>query len=142
MSLRVKQRILFGALVLFALWPLVQRQIVLRYGVDPWLFHGWAMYSVPRFDPEVRLYRIERGEAVELSPDILPEVALEYRRFVHQRRIYGRLADPLVLASRLLAAVPEADGVRVLVRTRSLDAGRGQVQIREDDYELQRRGSG
>ena len=48
MSLRAKQYVLAGLLLLLALWPLAHRALVVRYRVDPWRLFGWAMYCTPK----------------------------------------------------------------------------------------------
>ncbi len=47
MSYRAKQRVVAGALVVLALWPLAHVALVRALDLNPWNWFGWAMYTTP-----------------------------------------------------------------------------------------------
>jgi hypothetical protein len=43
-----KRRVMFGAVVLLALWPFLHHGVVAYFELDPWLYFGVSMYTQPR----------------------------------------------------------------------------------------------
>jgi hypothetical protein len=129
-SARRKARISGTLLLLLALWPLVHRQLVVRYEVDPWRLFGFAMYCTPhhlavnlidRSGPQPReIFR--RDLPASLRPD--------YDRFVSRRKALGALESPDPLARELLAAMPELTRLTVATTVSSLPFAGSEIDSR------------
>lgn len=142
MSLARKRGVLLGFLLLFALWPLAHRWLVERFETDPWLLHGWAMYCVPRVQPEVQLFGVSDGLRTRLDPRADPRLEFVYRRFVHDRWMLGRLVAADELAEEMFRALPVVSEVHILVRSRNFDAGSATFVVSDRVYETLRPGVG
>lgn len=112
--LQQKKRLLAVGLVLFAIWPLVQHVLVMRYDVNPWKLAGWAMYCLPT--PKPRLWIHTLGpQATEISWETeSPELRDAVGRFGQRLWVFGGLAGtPARVAEMVLADRPEVAGIEV-----------------------------
>jgi hypothetical protein len=136
----VKRRIVEVALVIFALWPLVQNGLCARYGVDPWKLFGWAMYSVPGRMSRLDLYRAtpagDGDAAADLRPlpasAIAPPLRESLEAFRQRRGALGALVSPDPLAREILRLHPELEGVGIALTTLELDRASARVVPRAD----------
>ncbi len=119
MSSRGKQRFLASMLLALALWPGLHHILARRVGFDPWELFGWAMYSVPQARTQVRVEGLVDGEPqrLRISADEQEKIGAHAR----SRTTLGAWASGDALASELLTAHPEVEGVRVTYRRWSLD---------------------
>lgn len=119
-------------LVVFALWPLVHRLLVLRYDISPWRFFGWAMYCQPKFAPEVEIYVRRGAERVSLSEP--SELRRSLRDYVRRREMWGGLLAPDDLGREALRTAGDADEVEIVVRRLVIDPATSRLAAREERY--------
>ncbi len=132
MSFAAKKRVIAVGLVVFALWPLLHRVLVLRYDVSPWRFFGWAMYCQPKFVPEVEMF-VRRG--AERVPLIEPsELQRSRRDYVRRREMWGGFLAPDNLGREALRAAGDADAVEIMVRRLAIDPATSLLAAREQTY--------
>ena len=95
MIARGKRRFAGVALLAFAVWPLVQYSLTQRYRLDPWKFMGWAMYTVPKFQPRIDafLLRDDRREPVARGSTEFAAVGEALEDMVYEATYWGDLAD-------------------------------------------------
>jgi len=118
----VKRNAVLALLAFAALWPLAQRGLVARFGVDPWKLAGFALYATPSLPLLVALFVPEQGRLVLVDEASLPEpVRARLERFRVERRALGRLREPEDVARALLDARPDASGVMIAVQRTDLD---------------------
>ncbi len=132
----MRQRLVFALLVAFALWPLVHRGLVHRYGLDPWKFGGWAMYTVARKDPQVV---VQVDDDSGLRPVLVKSASLraEMARYPWTRRMLGPGHEPARLGRLGLRQEAKARAIVVDVSDFSLDA-EGRVHFDEHRYRYER----
>lgn len=130
----MKRRILGGLIVAFALWPLCQYALVLRYGVDPWKLFGFAMYSVPGPMKTVRIIEISRSGHFRVLDfqAYTPEEQVLVDTFRERRSALGRLQSADALAAGMLALHPEFEGVEVVVVSLELSRDTARLVPRVD----------
>ena len=110
MMARGKRRFAGIALFVFAVWPLVQYSMTQRYQVDPWKFAGWAMYTVPKFQPRIEAFLLknDRLEPVALGSTDFAAVGEALEGLIYETTYLGELADFDSLAREIRrAAGPE-----------------------------------
>jgi hypothetical protein len=118
----VKRNVVLALLAFVALWPLAQRALVARYGIDPWKLAGFAMYATPSLPVLVALFVPKDGTLVLAQEGELPDpVRARLDRFRVERVALGRLRDPEDLARFFLDARPDASGVMIVVQRTDLD---------------------
>jgi len=118
----VKRNAVLALLAFVVLWPLAQRALVARFGVDPWKLSGFAMDATPTLPLLVALFVPEEGRLVLESEASLPEpVRARLERFRVERAALGRLREPEDVARALLDARPDATGVMIVVQRTDLD---------------------
>ena len=135
----MKRRILGVGLVVFAIWPLVQYALVVRYDVDPWKLFGWAMYCVPGPMKTVRIYEIDdRQELFRLLDfqSYTPEEQRVVDSFRERRRALGRLASADALGRAFLEMHPDFEGIEVAVVHLVLDRDTATIRprVERDTY--------
>lgn len=119
----MKRRAVGIGLVLFALWPLVQRGLVAAFDAHPWKLAGWAMYARPSLPPAADLFELRDGRARPLPPDTWDEGEEgRIRDYLERRYVVGRFASADALARDLLAGHPELAGLVLQLTLRRLDA--------------------
>ncbi len=117
-----KARVLLGILCSLALWPVVQRQLVTRFEIDPWKFAGFAMYATWTGTVVVPLEPAPGGGLTPMDETALPAFARDaLHRFRRDRPALGKLLPPDELAQTLFAARPEIDGLVVAIQRMQLD---------------------
>ena len=118
----MKRRVVGVFLIAFALWPLIHRDLVRRYDVDPWKLFGFAMYSVPGPMKTVRVFPMSqagRGQMLDFER-YAPAEQRSVDRFRQRRRALGRLASMEPLGQRMLELHPDWEGATVAVVTLAL----------------------
>lgn len=141
MSTATKRRVVAVALAVFAAWPLAHRVIVARYDVSPWRFFGWAMYCQPKIPIAVDV-RVRIDGAVLPLADASGDAGELMRRrfeFAQRRQTWGELLPPDDLAGHILGALPQGEGVEVVVSRLVLDPATSRLTARTESYEYVRR---
>ena len=101
---------------LHLLWPLVHRQLVQRYRIDPWRLGGWAMYSTVQPRVGLRLAGLDAdGTRVELRHDATPALAAAADGYSTRRLSLGLFVSPDALATTLASHYPEYGRFLILV---------------------------
>ena len=136
MNVAAKRRVIAAGLVVFALWPLVHRVLVLRYDISPWRFFGWAMYCQPKFAPEVAIYVRRGAERIPLIEAAGEPSELQRRRrdYVRRREMWGGLLAPDNLGREALRAAGDADVVEIIVRRLVIEPATSRLTAREETY--------
>lgn len=133
-----KARVVAGALIGIALWPIVHRQLVVHYDINPWKLYGFAMYCTPHgvaVDLVDRSVRPPR----RIEPDTLPPPArAAYDAFVERRRTLGRFVSPDDMAGEVLRALPEVRRLTVAVGIFSLQWREDRLTPRRTFYRFDR----
>jgi len=136
LSIARKKRLVLVLLGIVLLWPLVHRALVAEYGLNPWKFFGFAMYCVPVVEPQVRLF-VDYGERVEpldaSSPDFA-RLRLEMASFVHQRDLWGRVAEPDRVAAVVFELLTSAKAVEVEVIDPFFDTSSARIEVERLRY--------
>jgi hypothetical protein len=136
----VKRRIVIAVLALVAVWPLAQRGLVERFGIDPWKLGGFAMYAAPT--PPIQVVLVDPAS---------PESALDERmlsaplrraldRFRIERHALGGLREPRALAASVLEERADLGAVVVMVQTARLDPETAQITTSRVAYAYGREG--
>lgn len=139
----MKRRVVGVFLIAFALWPLIHRDLVRRYDVDPWKLFGFAMYSVPGPMKTVRVFPMSqagRGQMLDFER-YAPAEQRSVDRFRQRRRALGRLASLEPLGQRMLELHPDWEGATVAVVTLALDPETARLQTSVREQILWRSGS-
>ena len=133
MSTAAKRRIvLIALLVVFALWPLVQHALVQSYGLNPWKFFGFAMYTQPRIIPIVDVYVLDKGG--RHRPLLRPDELRAVEAFQLRREVWGELAAPDELARVLRGRVGGAADIEIVVTSPKLDATSARITSDRTSY--------
>ena len=138
----MKRRIVIALLALVAIWPLVQRGLVARFGIDAWKLGGFAMYAAPT--PPLQVVLVDPAS---------PETALDERalsaplrraldRFRIERHALGDLREPRDLAALGLEERADLGALVVLVQTARLDPETALITTRRVAYSYGRDGYG
>jgi hypothetical protein len=136
LSLPRKKRLVLVLLALVALWPLVHRGLVARYGLNPWKFFGFAMYCVPSLAPQFRV-EVDYGERVEPLDLTAPHFArarFEVAAFVQQRAVWGRLATPERVAEALFEVLTRVESVEIEVIDPYFDLDTSKVAVERERH--------
>lgn len=143
MSVGAKRRAVAVGLVLFGLWPLVHRVLVMRYDISPWRFFGWAMYCQPKLPLEVDIYLHRDGARLLLDEAVSPRPELRQQRLAYARRreMWGALLPPAELAHQTLEAIADAEAAEIVVRRLLLRAPTAHIEVREQTYIYPRSGT-
>lgn len=139
----MKRRVVGVFLIAFALWPLIHRDLVWRYDVDPWKLFGFAMYSAPGPMKTVRVFPMSqagRGQMLDFER-YAPAEQRAVDRFRQRRRALGRLASMEPLGQRMLELHPDWEGATVAVVTLALDRKTARLQTSVREQILWRSGS-
>lgn len=132
MSTAAKKRVVLALLTACAVWPLAHYALSVRYGLNPWKFFGWAMYSAPPPRIELKLNGRRGGRPVPVPR--LAEFRAAAGAFARRRAAYGRLLPPDRLARTVLSARPGLDGLSIRVRRWVLDPGSARIVPRDRTY--------
>lgn len=138
MSTYAKKMAIYGALVLLTLWPLAHIVLVRQFDLSPWKLGGWGMYSAPRTGAGFQV--LARSAAhEELQPIVVPDSAMAAAQEFHaKRRWLGELASPEPVADAVLAAVPDAAEVAILVERPVLSTTTGMIENTRKLYRFER----
>ena len=135
MSLAAKTRLVHGALLLLAAWPVVHLGLAWRYDLSSWKLGGWGMYATPRFGlVGMEVYGRARSDAAwqqVTSPS--PAARAAATAFLEQHQWLRGLASPTALASALHADHPDWTELRFVVSYPTLDRVTGRVRIVSDE---------
>ena len=138
MSTAAKRRIVLALLVVFALWPLAQHALVQRYGLNPWKFFGFAMYTQPRIIPIVDVYVLD--EAGRRRPLLQPDEQRVLDAFRLRREVWGELEAPAELARVLRGRVAANADLEIVVTSPKLDASSARITSDRTSYFYERGG--
>jgi hypothetical protein len=124
----VRRNALVALLAFVALWPLVHRGLVARFGIDPWKLSGFAMYATPSLPVLVVPVVPGRGRDTPLDEASLPAwVRSDLDRFRVERLALGSLREPTAEGRALLAARPDLASVAILVQRSTLEPGSARI---------------
>jgi len=109
MTLKSKQRIIFGIVVTLLVWPLVHHALVVRYNIDKWSFLGFSMYITKRpiqVNGDLTLYDVDGVEVTsgEVDQEQYQAVERAILDSTRQRIAYGDLYDSKRLARDIFQA--------------------------------------
>jgi hypothetical protein len=136
-SLRVKKYVVYGALLLLTLWPLVHVWLVERYDVSPWKLGGWGMYAAPRpsfWGMEVYYRLAGSHDFVQLTTPTVPERA-EAGAFLQSHRWLRKLVPPDRFAGVVMDSDPRIDAVKIVVVHPVMNAKTGMIEASRNVYE-------
>lgn len=135
MRLAVKQRIVHGALLLLALWPLVHLGLAWRYDLSSWKLAGFGMYATPRFGLlGMEVYgRASAAAAWQQVTSPSPAARAAAGEFLENHRWLRGLASPAALADAVHADHPEWTELRVVVSYPVIDHATSRVRLTEDE---------
>jgi hypothetical protein len=135
MRFAAKRRLVHGALVLLAVWPLVHLGLSWRYDLSSWKLGGFGMYATPRFGlVGMEAYgRVAAGGTWQqvTAPSAAARDAAN--AFLEQHRWLRGLASSAALAAALHADRPEWTALRLVVSYPVLDRATGRVRLATDE---------
>lgn len=131
---RAQRRVALAILAFVAVWPLLHRGLVARFGINPWKLAGWAMYTTPVVPTIVVLLREEGGKLTVLDERTLPAEAAEaLQRYRDARTAWGTLVAPEPLARAVFEAQPGLEHLVVATQKLTLDPGTARMtSVREN----------
>lgn len=135
MPLAAKRRLVHGALLLLAVWPLVHLGLAWRWDLNSWKLGGWGMYATPRFG----LLGMEAyGRATSDGPWQQVTAPSSSARdaataFLEQHRWLRGLASAKRLVAALHADHPDWVELRFVVSYPVLDRESGYVRMATDE---------
>ncbi len=125
---RIKKRVVFVAIVILALWPIVHHGVVATYDINPWLYFGLSMYTKPRpFIDIVAMQAAYPGQPFRsVNRDAL-RASLPLQSNLHKladgRAWYGTLYNPEPVVKEMFDAFPgEINRLAFTTRSLVLDA--------------------
>ena len=133
---RAKIRIVAAMLTAFAVWPLLHYRLVSRYGLDPWKFAGWAMYTAPSYLPKVEIFELRDGVRVKI-PLIgarLEAAAATHQRFRIEALQWGRLASADALASQVRAGLATREPIEIVITRFFVDRNSDRVSATRNSF--------
>ena len=125
---RIKKRVVFVAIVILALWPIVHHGVVATYDINPWLFFGLSMYTRPRpFIDIVAMQAAYPGQPFQSVNRDAVHTSLPLQSNLHKladgRAWYGTLYNPEPVVEEMFDAFPgEIDRLAFTTRSLVLDA--------------------
>ena len=131
-----KIRIVAAMLTAFTVWPLVHYQLVRRYGLDPWKFAGWAMYTSPTYMPKVEIFELRDGVRVKI-PLIgarLAAAAATHERFRTEALRWGSLASTDALASQVRVGLATREPIEIVITRFFVDRESDRVSATRDSF--------
>ena len=139
MNLARKKQVLTVALIGFSLWPLVQLELVRRFGISPWKLAGWGMYATPRISPGIAILVQEGTEEAAPMRVVPPEVRVACENFAPRRLWLRNLARPDAIGELVLATNPAYRRATIRIFELKLDTETGVVRTEEKAYHYDRR---
>jgi hypothetical protein len=133
MSFEIKRRIMASLVLALAIWPACHFFVVGTFGLNPWNWFGWAMYTQPSLRIEAVVHSL-RGESVD--PTVLGEgdYAAIQESFLRWSRRWVQVDDhddPDDFAEAILRAHQDWDGVHLRLNHIALDRETAMIVIRE-----------
>src|SRR5205814_2298724 len=100
LSFTRKRRVLYAALLLFTVWPLVHMYLVIHFDMSAWKLAGWGMYATPRpsFAGIAVMGRRNGHQDFEEIRSVSPTWQAQASEFLEWHRWLGRLSRPNGLA--------------------------------------------
>jgi len=136
----VKRAVVACVLAWAALWPLAHYRLVHHYGLNPWKFGAWAMYTVPTPPVLVALFTRSGGGYRHIDHQSLSsELQQVHRRFQMDRHVWGDLARPDDLARAALAELPGVHSIVIIVQRMTLDPETSRMVSAKAEYDYDRR---
>jgi len=133
---RLKRRIVAAMLLAFAIWPLLHYSLVQRYGLEPWKFAGWAMYTVPRFLPRVEVFELRDGRRVKipLIGSRFEAAADELVRFRAGALSWGELAVPDEVERLARQALDTREPIEIVITRFYVDPKPARLSVSRSSY--------
>jgi len=122
----------------FSLWPLVQMELVRRFGISPWKLAGWGMYATPRISPGIAILVQQTTEEPAPMRVVPPEVRVACENFAPRRRWLRDLAPPDAIGKLVLATNPAYQRATIRILEPRLDTETGMVRTEEKAYHYDR----
>lgn len=135
MQLVAKRRVVHGALLLLAIWPVVHLALAWRYDLSSWKLGGWGMYATPRFGlVGMEAYgRVAPDGAWQQVTAPSPAAHDAANAFLEQHRWLRRLTPASELVRTLHADHPGWRELRLVVSYPVLDRTSGHVRLVTDE---------
>lgn len=135
MALAAKRRLVHGALLVLALWPLVHLGLSWRWDLSSWKLAGWGMYATPRFGlVGMEAYGRATSDGVWQQVTAPSPAARDAATaFLEQHRWLRGLASPDRLVAALHADRPEWRELRLVVSYPVLDRRSARVRMVTDE---------
>lgn len=123
-------------LTAFAVWPLLHYRLVNHYGLNPWKFAGWAMYTAPLYVPKVEIFELRDGVRVKIP---LIGTALEAAAATHERLRtealhWGRLVSSDALESQVRAGLATREPIEIVITRFFVDRNSDRVSATRDSF--------
>lgn len=141
---RIKKRVVFVAIVILALWPIVHHGIVATYEINPWLYFGLSMYAKPRLYIDIVAMEVAYpGQPFQSVNRDDAHASLSLQSNLHmlanRRAWYGTLYNPESVVKGMFNAFPgEIDRLAFTTRRLVLDA-EGMLVARDTRTECRKR---
>lgn len=147
MSLRVKQALVIGILIVSTVWPAAHFFVVRRLNLNPWNWFGWAMYTQPAkrlvvraYSPEGTSVSSQLGTVTQAQRDAIMRA---YRPWSLRHLELGEFDDPDEFARAILGVFRNWASVRVVVQRFALDPESACIGLdTEREYTYTRAGVG
>ncbi len=130
-----KKRIVFAALMLVVVWPLVHHGLVRRYEINPWKFFGWSMYCIQPGRLELLFFPVaDGGESPKWYAGQPAELTDAIGEYLNRRRVWGLLLPPDEVASAVFDHAPRLNKVRLEVSETVMDTRTSRLGQRTHQY--------
>lgn len=138
-SKRVQRWGVAAFLLLFALWPLVQRRLVAEHRIDASRFGGWASYTEPSGRLALSFSAVVDGEVVSIPAEKLPPpLAKLARDYLALARVFGTLVPPDLLGDRILASIPAAERLNLVLHRQVFDVEESRYRTEQSSHSFSR----
>lgn len=136
MSLNTKRWVARVVIIILGVWPLCHFAITKSRGLEPWKLAGFAMYTVPRFSTQLRLFGVREGIPYALSGERISDETLETAsRYLILRRTLNPELAPDEVARQLFRDFPEYSDLLIEVIRLELDLSDGMLKTRGKVYD-------
>ena len=142
MMFALKKRVAVVLLVLISAWPIAHHVIVGHYGLNPWKWFGWSMYTVPPKYMHVYTNSGATGQRLPfdtLSSEWRQRLLASYKEFGDIHLELGRWVTPDDFARVLFECYPNEERIDIVVKRHGLDHDTAMIeQVAEYSFSYSR----